>query len=84
MQAETLYHTLYQKPFRPFRVYLKDGHCYDVRHQHLAMVGRSYLVIGIPIPEEKDPFICDHTVHLDLDAVDRVEMLGSTPTIVTG
>jgi hypothetical protein len=84
MQAETLYHTLYQKPFRPFRVHLKDGQSYDICHQHLAMVGRTYLVIGVPPTGDEDPFVCDHTIHLDLAAVDRVEMLGSAPSTVAG
>jgi hypothetical protein len=74
MQAETLYHTLHQKPFRPFRVHLKDGRYYDIIYQHLALVGRTYFIIGIPVPGQEDP-VYDYTVRVDLTDIDRLEML---------
>jgi len=81
MQAETLYHTLHQKPFRPFRVHLSDGRTYDVPYPQRAMVGRTFLVIGIPIPGIDDPYVCDHTIHLDITSVDRVEILGASSAV---
>lgn len=74
MQAETIYHTLHQKPFRPFRVLVKDGRHYDILYQELAMVFRTYFWIGIPVPGQQDPFY-DYAVRVDHSDIDRLEML---------
>jgi hypothetical protein len=74
MQAETFAETAHQKPFRPFRVHLKDGQYYDVRYQGLTLVLRTYVVIGIPVPGQQDPY-AEYTVRVQLTDIDRLEML---------
>jgi hypothetical protein len=75
-----LYHILHRKPFQPFRVHVKDGRVYDIRHEHLAVVGRTYLSIGIPVPNQEDPF-ADYIDTVDLSDIVRVETAdGLAPT----
>jgi hypothetical protein len=81
MGPEELWHILHRKPFQPFRVLLKDGRSYDVRHQHLAVVGKTYFQMGIPAAGDPDPRpLYDYLVTLDLPDIDRVETLDPTPS----
>jgi hypothetical protein len=50
MTAEELYQTLHRKPFKPFRVYLRDGRTYDIRFPEINMVTEAAFSIGIPEP----------------------------------
>jgi hypothetical protein len=77
IQAEELYRTLHRQPFQPFRVRLKDGRCYDIGNEHLAVVGQTYLAVGIPLPNERDhPWpLCDYVDTVDLADIVRVESL---------
>jgi hypothetical protein len=81
IQPEELYRRLHQQPFQPFRVYLKDGREFDVRHQDLARVGKTYFHIGVPVPGQVDPF-CDYVETVDLVDIARVETLPATPAPV--
>lgn len=49
--------TLHRQPFQPFRVHLQDGHSLDVLHEQLAIVGKTYVHIGIPAPGEVEPIM---------------------------
>jgi len=82
MDPVTLYNLLAPRPFQPVRVYLKDGHTYDIRSRHLAVVGVTWLDIGIPEPGETEP-IYDYVVTVPLDQIDRVERLPTTEPAVT-
>jgi hypothetical protein len=46
MRPEDPYRMLHQRPFQPFRIYLSDGHIFDIRYPKINMVGGSYIVIG--------------------------------------
>jgi hypothetical protein len=48
----TLYNFLATQPFQPVRVYLRDGRTYDIRFRQLAIVGVTWLDIGLPAPGE--------------------------------
>jgi hypothetical protein len=84
MKAEDLYHILHRQPFQPFRVRLKDGRSYDVCHERLAIVGVTFLQIGVPLPDQPDPApLYDYVETLDLADITGVEALGAaapTPT----
>jgi hypothetical protein len=77
MQPDQLYALLQERPFQPMRVYLTDGRTYDIRFRELAVVGESWLDIGIPAPDEADA-IADAIVTVPLEAIDRVERLSAT------
>jgi hypothetical protein len=79
MDPVKLSQLLHRQPFVPFRVVLKDGQTYDVRHGHLAFVRGGYLDIYAPAPDEPEPIrphpICEHQAFVGLGEIDRVEEL---------
>jgi hypothetical protein len=78
MTAEELHQTLHRKPFKPFRVYLKDGRTYDIRFPEINIVAQAAFSIGIPEPGA-DPF-ADHFDTVSIQMVDRVEGLAAETT----
>src|SRR5262249_19382980 len=54
MTAEELRQRLYQKPFTPFRVRLKDGRYFDIRYPYMNLIAEGIFIIGIPAPHEPD------------------------------
>ncbi len=74
MEREQLRKMLKQQPFQPFRVYVKDGRIYEVRHPRMNLLAETYINIGIPSPEYPPP-ICDHTEHVRLSEIERFEVL---------
>jgi hypothetical protein len=83
VHPEELFRILHRQPFQPFRVHLKDGRCYDVRYQNLAIVGKTFFLIGIPMPDQAEPFY-DYMEHVNLVDIDRVELLEATAPPVAG
>jgi hypothetical protein len=76
IQAEELYRILHCKPFQPFSVHLKDGRIYEVRFEHLAVVGKSFFDIWIPEQNSNDPMpYADYPVTVYLQDIDRLENL---------
>jgi hypothetical protein len=73
MQALELYHLVHHTPFQPFRIYLRDGRTFDVRYPHLAIVGATFFTLGIPSPDDPDPYYYDTVEILDLPYIDRAE-----------
>jgi hypothetical protein len=69
---EELKRLLRQKPFRPFRVILRDGRYYEV-HPRMNLLAETFINIGIPAPDLKPP-ICDHTEHVKLADIVRIEV----------
>ncbi len=54
---QDLSEALHRQPFQPIRVHLQDGRCLDVSHEQLAVVGKTYVHIGIPAPGEVEPIM---------------------------
>jgi hypothetical protein len=74
MNHEELQRLLKQRPFRPFKIVLKDGGSFDVHYPEMNQVARSFIKIGIPECNEPDP-ICDHLEFVSLTRIARVEPL---------
>ena len=74
MKPEELRACFESRPFRPLRVYLKDGRTFDVRFRELAIVGHDYLALGIPAPLERDA-IYDAVEHVRLEDIDHIDRL---------
>jgi len=74
MEREQLRKLLKNDPFQPFRVYVKDGRIYEVRHPRMNQLADTFINIGIPSPEYAPP-ICDHTEHVRLSEIERLEVL---------
>jgi len=80
MQPEDLYDIVHRKPFQPLRVHLTDGRFYDILYPYNNVVGTTFLVIGIPEPN--DPMVAERTIKVSLDLIDRVEDLkGASPSV---
>jgi hypothetical protein len=77
----TLYNSLAAQPFQPVRIYLKDGRTYDIRFRQLAIVGATWLDIGLPVPGEPQP-IYDAVGTIPLEQIDRVARMPATETTI--
>ncbi len=73
MKPEELYHMLHKRPFEPFRIHLTDGRVFDIRYPALNLVGVSYLIIGIPIPNDPDP-VSDQFIKVPLSLFDSLSL----------
>ena len=78
MTPEELRTCFEPRPFRPLRIYLKDGRTFDVRFRELAIVGHDYLALGIPAPLERDA-IYDYVEHMRLEEIDHIDRLAGPP-----
>ncbi|MGZ6074518.1 MAG: hypothetical protein ACXWOA_11715, partial [Isosphaeraceae bacterium] len=54
MRPEDVREFLRRRPFQPFRLTLTDGRPYDVMHPELAMVGRSWVEVGLARPGDPE------------------------------
>src|SRR5262249_10684504 len=74
MDPVELYQKLATRPFQPVRVHLTDGRSYDIPDRQLAVVGETYLDIGIPVPNQPDP-IADDIVRVQLKEIRSIDAL---------
>ena len=81
MKPEELYRMLHKRPFEPFRIHLTDGRVFDIHYPALNLVGVSYVIIGIPVPNDPDP-VADQFIKVPLSLFDRVEPLSAAPATV--
>ncbi len=72
MRSDDILSFVRTQPFRPFRLTLTDGRTYDIGHPELAMVGRSTVTVGIPVPDEREP-VYDRLVTVSLLHVMQIE-----------
>ncbi len=77
MKAEEIYRFLQPKPFQPVRVRLKDGQSYEIRFRELAIVGMTFLDIGIPEANETQP-IYDSVVRVPVEDIIHLEHLANS------
>jgi hypothetical protein len=66
-----------KRPFEPFRIRMDDGTVYEVLRPEFAMVGRTTMVVGIPLPRdlERERYVADRTVLVDLPLIERIELI---------
>jgi hypothetical protein len=83
MEHDELQRLLKQRPFQPFRVYVRDGRKYDIYYPRMNLLARSFIKIGIPDPNLPEP-ICDHLEFVLLAEIVRVEPLpGTAPPLAS-
>jgi hypothetical protein len=66
----------------PFHVHLTDGRVFDIRYPKINIVGVSYIIIGIPIPNDPEP-IADHSIKVPLSLIKGVKPLSETSAEVS-
>jgi hypothetical protein len=74
VQSDDLRQLLRKRPFQPFRVHLTDGRVFEVRYPNINLLGMTFFDIGIPTPNQEDPFP-ERMVMVLLDMIERVEPL---------
>lgn len=72
MRPQDILNLLQRRPFEPFRICMSDGEVFDVRHPDLAMVGRSTVLVGIPMDATGEP-VFDRFVNCALIHITRTE-----------
>jgi hypothetical protein len=77
MREKILEHLRLQ-PFRPVRIELTNGTIHVIRHPDQAMVGQSWMVIGIPARDAPGPDVLD-TVTVSLLHVLAVGAISAQP-----
>jgi hypothetical protein len=69
MRAEDLFEFTRKRPFKPYRIYTKDGQVYDVLHPDQVIVLRSRVVIGVGgengVPEHLEHVSMIHMVRIE-------------------
>ncbi len=53
MTATSIRKHLVRQPFRPFRIWLSDGHTLDVRYPDMCLLTPNMIYVGIPHPDEE-------------------------------
>jgi hypothetical protein len=76
MRPEDVREFLRRQPFRPFRLTLTDGRTYDVMHPELAMVGRSWVQVGLARPGDPEN-IAERLISVSLLDIMQIEPLES-------
>jgi hypothetical protein len=66
-----------RRPVEPFRIHLNDGRVFDVRYSNMLIVLNTFVSIGIPEPNEPDPFV-EHSVDVEMTEIRGVELLSAT------
>ena len=66
----------YTRPFRPFRIFLRDGRVV-VRDHPGNMIASAYLGATVGIPSQSNPDIADGVERFEYEDVARVEIDGA-------
>jgi len=76
MRPEDVREFLRRRPFQPFRLTLTDGRTYDVLHPELAIVGRSFVGVGLARPGDPEN-IAERIVSVSLLHIMQIEPVES-------
>jgi len=79
MTADEMREILAPRPFRPVRVFLKDGTHHDITHPQLKLIGPSSLYISKQWVGSKEP-VGDESYIFGWEFIDRVEVLDPSQT----
>jgi len=55
MNAQTIRDLLTLQPFEPFRLIMSSGLAYEVRHPEMALLTRTYVLVGVNIKDDGLP-----------------------------
>jgi hypothetical protein len=83
MRPEDLHQLLQRRPFQHFRLHLSNGQYYDVTHPELAMVGRTSMLLGQPMPNFV-PLTYENFAIITLLQINNIVPLPPVPTTTNG
>ena len=78
--ADDVQRRLHEQPFGPLRIVTTTGNAYDIQHPDLVLVGRRFLIVGLPSAE--NPSQAEQVTRVSLLHVTELQDLpsaGSTP-----
>lgn len=55
MTLQTFRGLMAQRPFQPFRLVMSSGQTYEVRHQEMALLTRTSILVGTDIADDGIP-----------------------------
>jgi hypothetical protein len=70
---------LRRRPFIPLRIVTTTGQTYDIHHPELMMVGRHYVIVGLPSKENPTQFEKDTLVAI-IHLTEIQDLPTSTPS----
>jgi hypothetical protein len=79
MTPDEMREILAPRPFKPVRVFLKDGKYYDITHPQLKLIGPSSLYISKQWAGSDEP-VGDESYIIGWEVIDRVEVLEPSQT----
>jgi hypothetical protein len=81
MITEDLKALLRKQPFKPIRVHLTDGSCYEIASPEMALVTSQIVTIGFE--SEPGSGIADDVQHCRVDLIDHLDVLDTPQTAGT-
>jgi hypothetical protein len=79
MQAEDVLFWTRARPFKPFRITMNSGRCYDVRHPELVRIVDESLIVFTPRGDEPDGPAKAEMIGLNL--FERIEAIVSSDAV---
>ncbi len=73
MTVQAFRNLLEERPFKPFRLVMSSGQCYEVRHPEMAMLTKSDILVGIDIEADGVPAEFKICSMLHVTAVEPIE-----------
>ena len=73
MRSDDVLRLVRRRPFEPFRIHLSDGTVYQIKGPEMAIVERSTVHVGVPLPGQTDTLI---EVVVSLLHITRLEPTG--------
>ncbi len=75
IRASDMRQRILERPFRPFRVYLKDGRHFDIHDPTWNLVGEPVFLIGVAPEDDPRSSVPDRHERVPYELIDRVEPL---------
>ena len=74
MDYDTLQEYKWSRPFRPFRLVVRDGRAFDIRDPNQVWPGRVTTLVGVPVDPAR-PQECGTWVSVPLTDITGAELL---------
>ncbi|MEX2215491.1 MAG: hypothetical protein WD768_15260 [Phycisphaeraceae bacterium] len=76
MREKDIQTLLQRRPFEPIRFVLSNGEKHEVRHPEMAMLSKSWIVLGTE--SKDDPGIAESTFFCSLLHIVKIEPIGKS------
>ncbi len=80
MTCEEARQYLWQEPFQPVRIRLKDGRTFDIPYRGWTLAAEAILIIGLPPEDDPNSRYSDRSVWVRWPEVEAIEPLSESAT----